>query len=269
MKKGILYVAIGELWIQEAILASRIVKKYMPSLPITIFADRAFNCEHVDQVVVAETGASPILTKTQWLARSPYEHTLALDTDITLCDSIADLFMLLERFHLAVPQAPYRLENMGLPSPLPDFLADGVPDCFPGMNTGMLLYRRVPEVQDLFAEWCQHHELLNALIPGAPQQPGFRTALYRSKLHFSIIPDEYHCRFVFPFKVCGKVKALHGRHPDMNSVIKRINNVALPRVGAGYFVEVGNAQREGMPTMDEAPDLPAGGIPNGGVISLL
>ena len=68
MKKGILYVAIGELWIQDAILASRIVKKYMPSLPITIFADRAFNCEHVDQVVVAETGASPILTKTQWLA---------------------------------------------------------------------------------------------------------------------------------------------------------------------------------------------------------
>lgn len=269
MKKGIIYIAIGDVWVKEAISVSRIVKKYMPNIPITVFSDRQFNCEHIEKVVVAEPSANPMLTKTRWLASSPYEHTLALDTDITLCDSIADLFTLLERFHLAVPHAPYRLENMGLPFPLPDFLADGVPDCFPGMNTGMLLFRRIPEVQDLLTEWYRYHERLTALLPSAPQQPGFRTALYRSNLRFSIIPEEYHCRFVFPFKVCGKVKALHGRHPDMDAVIGRINSVPLPRVGAGYFVEVGDARREGRLLEGQGPSLPPNGIPNGGLISLL
>ena len=275
MTTGIIFIAIGEGWIKESSDAAAIVKHFMPDIPITVFADREFSATSVDKVVVGVPDKNPLLTKTKWMGQSPYDATLFLDTDITLCDNIGDIFMLLNRFDLAVPHAPYRLANMGLPGKFPDFLSNNVPDCFPGMNTGMLLFKRSLKVQDLFAKWNEYHERLCALIPGAPQQPAFRTALYHSDLRFAIIPEEYHCRFIFPFKVCGKVKVLHGRHPDIESVALRLNQQPFPRVGEGYFIEVCHEQRrrekENLPatTEPQIPDLPAEKLVSGGIISLL
>ena len=274
MTKGIIYIAIGEAWVQEAINAASIVRKHMPGIPITVFSDRHFQASSIDSVIVKERDDNPLFTKTQWIRHSPYEDTLCLDTDITLCDSIEDVFMLLNRFDLAVPHAPYRLANMGLPGGLPEFLSSGVPDCFPGMNTGMLLFRNSVKTDKLFDDWNLYHEKLCQIQPKAPQQPAFRTALYHSDLRFAIIPEEYHCRFIFPFKVCGKVKAVHGRHPDIETVISRLNEKTLPRVGEGYFVELGRQQKKppalnANPSPPLTPTLPVDGIPYGGLISLI
>lgn len=275
MTTGIIFIAIGEKWIQEACRAASGVRHFMADIPITVFADHEFNSPFIEKVVAGIPGVNPLLTKTKWMSQSPYDQTLFLDTDITLCDSIDDIFMLLNRFDLAVPHAPYRLANMGLPGVFPDFLSEDIPACFPGMNTGMLLFKKSLKVQDLFCKWNDYHERLCKLIPGAPQQPAFRTALYHSDLRFAIIPEEYHCRFIYPFKVCGKVKVLHGRHPDLELVAHRLNEKPLPRVGEGYFVEVHREQHR-----QEQDNPPAGsesliqglqveGIPNGGIISLL
>ena len=244
MSTGVLYVAIGEHWCRVASESAALVKRYMPSLPITLFADRAWNDDCFDEVRVMEAGGNPLLTKTLWMAESPYERTLFCDTDITLCDGINDILTLCDRFDLAVPHAPYRLANMGLEAPLPEFLAAGMPDCFPGMNTGLLVYNRSARVSAFFKTWCEYHQQHCSITPHAPSQPAFRTALYRSDLRFAIIPDEYHCRFVFPFKVSGRVKVLHGRHPDMNLVIRRVNQSSLPRVGVGYLVESAQHSRQ-------------------------
>jgi hypothetical protein len=299
MSKGIIFIAIGENWRQEAILAASKVKQFMPGIPITVFTDCFFSSPVFDEVRVAQPGLNPLLTKTLWMSQSPYEQTLFLDTDILLCDNIDDVFMLLDRFDLAVPHAPYRLTDMGLSIPLPDFLESGVPSCFPGMNTGMILFRRTQKVEAFLNTWGEFHLKLCAISPKAPNQPAFRTALYHSDLRFAIIPEEYHCRFIYPFKVCGKVKVLHGRHPDMELVIERINQKQLPRVGEGYFVELSkqNQQRqkpktEGVKTLKwsglfsnflkphyeekdlkrnnaNIPVLPPEGIPNGGTITLI
>jgi hypothetical protein len=245
MTTGVLYVAIGEHWCREASESAALVKRHMPSLPITLFADRSWSSESFDDVRVMEAGGNPLLTKTLWMAESPYDRTLFLDTDITLCESIDDVLTLCDRFDLAVPHAPYRLANMGLVNPLPEFLSAGVPDCFPGMNTGLLVYNRSARVSAFFKTWCEYHQRHCSMTPQAPSQPAFRTALYRSELRFAIIPEEYHCRFVYPFKVSGRVKVFHGRHPDMNLVIRRINHSPLPRVGVGYLVE--SAQRNRQP----------------------
>lgn len=299
MSKGILFIAIGEKWRQEAILAASKVKQFMPEIPIAIFTDHSFSSPVFDEVRVAQPGSNPLLTKTLWMSQSPYEQTLFLDTDILLCDSIEDIFMLLDRFDLAVPHAPYRLSDMGLSMPLPDFLAADVPVCFPGMNTGMILFERTQKVMTFFNNWSEFHLKLCTISPNAPNQPAFRTALYHSDLRFAIIPEEYHCRFIYPFKVCGKVKALHGRHPNMDLVIERINQKQLPRVGEGYFVELSkqnlHKQRthragsksgnwfsffsnifkshseEKIENTNNAniPVLPPDGIPNGGTITLI
>ncbi len=266
MTKGILFIAIGEQWQHEAALSASIVKKYMPSLPITVFTDQHFYSPFVDNVCLVQREMNPLLTKTICMNLSPYDYTLFLDTDITLCENIEDIFLLLDRFDLAVPHAPYRLENMGLSIPLPGFLSEDVPASFPGMNTGMLLFKHSEKIQNFFLSWREYHQQLCSLIPGAPNQPAFRTSLYRSDLRFAIIPEEYHCRFIYPFKVCGKVKVLHGRHPDIEFVINQLNSSALPRIGEGYFVE---ASKKTFPDQSMLPQHPMNGIPNGGIITLL
>lgn len=243
MTTGVLYAAIGERWCREASESAALVKRHMPNMPITLFADRPWKDAAIDDVRVMGAGDNPLLTKTLWMAESPYDRTLFLDTDITLCEGIDDILTLCDRFDLAVPHAPYRLANMGLAAPLPAFLGTGVPDCFPGMNTGLLVYNRSDRVSAFFQTWCAYHRQHCSTTPQAPSQPSFRTALYRSDLRFAIIPEEYHCRFVYPFKVSGRVKVLHGRHPDMNLVTRRINEAPLPRVGLGYLVESARQHR--------------------------
>jgi hypothetical protein len=295
MTAGIIFIAIGEKWHQETIVAATTAKQFMPDIPITVFADRFFSAPAIDEVRVVAPGSNPLLTKTLWMWQSPYERTLFLDTDITLCEKIDDIFMLLDRFDLAVPHAPYRLASMGLSIPIPEFLNAAVPACFPGMNTGMLLFKRTPKVQAFFDIWCDYHQQTESLMPKAPSQPAFRAALYHSDLRFAIIPEEYHCRFIYPFKICGKVKVLHGRHPDMESVINRINQVPLPRVGEGYFVDLSRKHDlKQVPNQEDAiksglfsglrkwlrsfgtnsdqhapiPSLPPACIQNGGIITL-
>lgn len=261
MTKGIIYIAIGEKWRREAIQAATRTKKFMPDIPISVFTDTFFSSQAINEVIVLQPDENPLLTKTRWMEQSPYEQTLFLDTDIHLCETIADLFILLDRFDLAVPHAPYRLSNMGLSIKMPDFLKSEVPECFPGMNTGMILFNRTGKVADFLKSWRENHLKLCALIPDAPNQPAFRTALYRSDLRFAIIPEEYHCRFIYPFKVCGKVKALHGRHPDLDWVEERINHTPLPRIGIGYYADLMNDNKH-------YSILPPEGIPHGGNISL-
>jgi hypothetical protein len=299
MTTGILYIAIGERWCREASVAAANVKQYMPHLPITLLADRAWRAPAIDVVQVLTPDANPLLTKTRWMAFSPYARTLFLDTDVTLCDNVAELFGLLDRFDLAVPHAPCRLENMGMPSPLPDFLAGDVPACFPGMNTGLLLFKQSAPVTDFLVRWGEYHTQHCMLMPKAPNQPAFRAALYRSDLRFAIVPEEYHCRFICPFKVTGRVKVLHGRHPDMELVARRLNQSELPRIGEGYLVELARQRRQrrgwrrivrkadgllrrvglGPLRSVQEPDeaavantslkAPPDGIPYGGIVSLL
>jgi hypothetical protein len=264
--RGILFIAIGENWVSEVVGSAERLRRFLPGVPITVVSDRTFHSEHVDKVVVRDADEPPLLTRTRWLCDSPYEITLFLDTDVTVCGDISDMFALMDRFDLAVPHAPYRLDGMGLRGGLPGFLSKGVPECFPGLNPGVMIYKRTSAVQAFFREWLDYHEELCRSVPGAPSQPAFRTALYRSDLRFAVLPDEYHCRFVFPFKVCGAVKVLHGRHPDIDRVISAVNSSKLPRVGEGYLVERARHDAEHGGELDE-PLHP--GIPNGGVVTLL
>ena len=61
-------------------------------------------------------------------------------------------------------------------------------------------------------------------------QPALRKALYNSSLRMATLTPEYNCRFNMPGYVHGKVKILHGRHPDILGVAKVINGTVGQRL---------------------------------------
>jgi hypothetical protein len=205
----------------------------MSGVPITIFADRAIDSRLFDQTARIEDPAYGPEDKVRTIARSPYQETLFLDSDTFVVDDVKDLFLLLDRFDIAATHAPYRVV----------YRVDGLPDCFPELNTGVMLFRRSDETQRFFERWLEIYREDRARTPswlfagGArwygrtlPNQASFRRALYESSLRIATLPPEYNCRVPFPGAVHNRVKIIHGRTSSFRQVSAELNRTMLPRV---------------------------------------
>ncbi|HVE16768.1 MAG TPA: hypothetical protein VNB29_08520, partial [Chthoniobacterales bacterium] len=99
------------------------------------------------------------------------------------------------------------------------------PNCFAELNTGVLAYRRTPEMVSLFQDWLRLYEKEVAETGRMDSdQPAFREALYRSPVSPYILPTEYNLRTVMPAAV-GRctVRIIHGRGPDMAELERWVN----------------------------------------------
>ncbi len=152
--RGVVYVATKkQKYVAEAFLSATSLKDLVPDLPVTLFtnlADSAFARDDCfDDVVPIDTirdygkaWSEGQLDRIRCLPKSPYEHTLHLDSDTrVLSPDIADVFSLLERHDMAMveclPENSYSCEQYGRPM----------------FNVGFILYRKSDGVMGLLSEW--------------------------------------------------------------------------------------------------------------------
>ncbi|MDP4822944.1 MAG: hypothetical protein NWR47_03250 [Aestuariivirgaceae bacterium] len=146
--------------------------------------------------------------KQEYLARSPFEETLYLDSDTRVTADLGDFFRVLERFDMAgasvrYRSSPRRLKKWRLALPL----------AFPQINCGVLLYRRHERVRNFFENWVA------AMREGGFQrdQVPFREVLWLSDLRFHTVGPEYNTRSInispfpskLPLPLILHIKALH------------------------------------------------------------
>jgi hypothetical protein len=246
MRRGAIYVAFGQEYVSEALVSAASLKRHMPDLPVTLFCGGDVASPHLDHVVRAARDASlpGCAAKIPHIAASPYERTLFLDSDTYVCGDLAPLFALTEAFDLAAAHSPTRAI----------YEVEGVPDSFPEFNTGVILFRRSPEVQAALSSWAElfsrHLERLGRgeirwVRPADRRwhalndQGAFREALYFSSVRVATLPPEYNCRFYAPGFVEGPVRILHGRGLDLSSVAASINSIVARR---GYRERAGRIE---------------------------
>ncbi len=219
--RGIVYVATGRKFVDEALISVRSVKKQMPELPIALFTDLSelINSppEGVDSVFYLTEVTKSCLDKMSPLVDSPYEKTLFLDTDTYLCDRVDELFEILDRYDIAAAHPPFRVQ----------YQLPGIPDCFPEPNTGVIVFKKSPGALDVLKRWPEEYKRQMA-SENKPHhdQHSFRAALYHSTARFLVLPHEYNFRSIGPnFAGKGsKVKIIHGRHASFERVAARLNN---------------------------------------------
>lgn len=189
--------AMGRQYLAEAIVSAQSLKEVNPELSVTLFTDAAnVNCAFFDEVRVVPKASYSPKDKISAVLQSPYEQTLYLDTDTLVCRSVDELFLLLDRFDLALAHAPGRVIG-----------ETNAPASFPELNCGVILYSSTKDVLALFQEWLRIFDEWSA--PGAPRkgpaahrdQPAFREALFHSRTSFYVLPPEYNLRTCFPFFV--------------------------------------------------------------------
>jgi hypothetical protein len=222
---GVLYVASGASYVKEAIASATSVKKLHPSLRICLISDQSVNVKSVDLYLKMDAPEHGFIDKIAALKQTPFTRTLFLDSDTVALSSLDGVFALLDRFDIAVAHEPARfLYPIG-----------GVPDEFPELNTGVLLYTRSAQMDAFVDDWLDRYRDENSkkLAVGLPlwhDQISFTKALWASDLKVWILPPEWNYRAPFPQFLCGAVRIFHGRLKNSNSDLTFVNKDCNGRI---------------------------------------
>lgn len=181
--RGVMYVAWGQAHVDVARRSAASVTKHNPGMQTAIWCAAEDDTSGFDQAfVIPEDMTRP---KVGALKLSPFDETLYLDNDTMIRADLLPLFDLLQRFdlcgaHVMLWHRP-RHKRMWRTK---------VPESFPEINCGVLLYRRCPETTRFFEEWQAAYDAAGMKI----DQPTFRETLWNSDLRFYVFPPQYNKR---------------------------------------------------------------------------
>jgi hypothetical protein len=218
MSNGVLYIASGSEYVEEAKKSAETVKKHT-ELPVTIVSDRDLSDSCFDTVIQSDDFCYHYGDSVLQIPDLPYEKTLLLDTDTYLYDNIDELFELMDRFDIAASTiADSEFE-----------LSEKVPESFPEYNTGVVMFKKNEGTKQFIEEWKSvYREYLDNGV--RMNQPAFRETLYSSSLSVTTLPTEYNCRANFGGYLNNSVKILHGSFENPDTVLEELNTYESPRL---------------------------------------
>jgi hypothetical protein len=217
---GVIYVATGARYAEEAARSVATLRRHEPDLAATLFTDATGDYPGFSEIVRIEDHRNHprkgSYGKVEHIGRSPYERTLYLDTDTYVCGTIHEAFLLLERFEFLGVHAPNRIVKRHEEMP------QRVPGSFAQLNGGVLLFRRCARTDAILAEWLKRYSAQDHPRYFGDQH-SLREVLWDSGVHLGVLSTEWNCRFHYGVTVHGPVRILHGRHRRMDLVERRIN----------------------------------------------
>jgi hypothetical protein len=231
MNSGVVYIAAGRTYLQEAGESAASLKQHMPETQITIYTDKRVERDIFDDVrslpnpqyTVADSIPSPDML--------PYDRTILLDTDTYICADISTLFELLADTDLAVCHAPGRKQ------------VSGTPDCIREYNTGVVALRDEQPVREFLREWNDAYDKQITGTGHVTNQETFTRTLYYSGLDYKVLPREYNVKLPSGY-VNGRARVVHGNHPSgLKSIAESLNRTEDPRVFAEKQTIVGEPLR--------------------------
>ena len=182
-QRGVVYVAWGKAHVDVARRSAASVKRHNPGLPCAIWCAAEDDTTGFDQAFVIPDGMTR--PKVGALKLSPYDETLYLDNDTIIRADLGSLFDLLQRFDLC--GAHVKLWHR--PRHRRMWRTD-VPETFPEINCGVLLYRKSARTVAFFDDWQAAYDAAGMKI----DQPTFRETLWNSDLRFYVFPPQYNKR---------------------------------------------------------------------------
>jgi hypothetical protein len=221
--EGVVYVATGRRYLDEAREAAAFFRQSNPKIPICLVTDQPGGAVFWDDLVLVSNPAFGFRDKI-FMGLCPYERFLFLDTDTWVAEDISDVLALMRHFDFAGHQL-----FEGHDCPLP-----GIPDAFPEFNSGVIGIRRSPALGDFFARWLACYDRYYALNRDAhyhysnvSDQKSLRETVFGSGLRTAVLGPEYnfvphHVNFA-----CDRVRILHTRNRGHSDELRSRLNAKL------------------------------------------
>ena len=212
MQNGAIYILTqNDRYVNLALQSIASVKRVMPDLPVTVFSQFPISSPLIERVISVQPAQDGFYDKTRIMRDSPYERTMFIDADIFVVEPFPELFELLDRFDIAATHEEYVNTDWFHRYPRKD-----IPTSFPEFNTGIMVFKRGPQIDALMKDWEGLYAAYLAEKPGQPinDQPFFRAAIYYSEARVATLTREYNRKFRGQGYLNGAVKILHG-HVDL------------------------------------------------------
>ena len=219
MDCGVLYIAVGSDFVEEAIHSAHSIQEHMGDIEVAIATDSTdYDLEIFDHTVQLDDPKQLNTHDRTWLydttigpELSPFDRTLYLDTDTYLCADVSELFELLDEYDLAVARKPEQTPVEGLSEPWGEF------------NTGVIAYRDSKATREFLRNWKEtfHRRVDEQYQPA--DQPSFALALKNSRLRWFTLPRRYNVRLPRKGTLARDAKIIHGRGYDPREAARRLN----------------------------------------------
>ncbi len=229
---GVVYVATGRRFLDEAREAARSLKQSNPNLPVCLVTDDPHGPSFWDELVLVANPQFSFRDKIL-MGLCPFERFLYLDTDTYVVADISDIFSLLERFDFTGHQL---FEGHDCPQP-------GIPDAFGEFNGGVLGFHRSLALDGFFARWLAAYDANYALnrdghyhYSNVSDQKTLRQTVYESNLRIAVLGPEYDFTPHHVDFACAAVRIFHGRgRQNLDRLQRRLNaqfgnRVYVPRL---------------------------------------
>jgi hypothetical protein len=234
MTTGAIYILTQDArYVPLALGSLATVKRAMPDLPVTFLSQFPVSSPLIDRVIPVVPTRDGFYDKTRLMRESPYDRTLFIDADIYAVKPFPEMFDLLDRFDCAATHEEYLDTDWFHRYPRLD-----IPASFPEFNTGILLFKRSPQMDEVLKKWEALYADYLRQKPDQPinDQPFFRAAIYESDVRIATLPREYNCKFRGQGYLNGPVKLLHGHIEyqfdarQLSQAIAALNASERPRV---------------------------------------
>lgn len=165
MSRGVIYSCAGNIrFLIESIKSAESVKKFIPDINICLFHD--YSDEIVNSMdtsvfteirkIVIPDNSDPrfkghmgcFLAKLYSIQQTPYDYTLFLDTDTEIKRRLPTFFDLLKNFDIAIAPGP-----MTQPPTSANDIINEIPNEFPELNTGVILYKKSKKMDKFLNDW--------------------------------------------------------------------------------------------------------------------
>jgi len=219
IEEGYVYVVNNKAYLSEALASYASLKRAMPAARVAIIThpDLFLCIDEIIWVPLASSYDGPII-KVE-MARSPFKRTIFLDSDTLILGSLDSLFELMEGFDLALAQEPTRGWDYETSAPGP----------FVELNTGVVVFRKSPQMEAFFADWKNRYYLMREQKNLKNDQPSFRETLwFHRNLRHATLTTEFHLITGKGASTAWHVKLLHGRD-DLPGIAATINQDLGPR----------------------------------------
>jgi len=184
---GVLYVAFGDKFIDQAISSAQSVKLHT-NVSVTLFCDRRVDNAIFDYI--ERINPDHKRAKVDFLGLSPYEKTLYLDSDTLVLRDIYDIFVFLDRFDL-VGTHDYSRKKAEWAKAICEY--NQIPYAFPEINGGVLGFKRNSLGSEFLDLWRKKFWKYRNHTRGM-DQPALRMAAWESGANLYILPPEFNVR---------------------------------------------------------------------------
>lgn len=236
MRKGILYIATDEDYLEQAELSAKVLQQTM-DIPIGVVSNQEVSSPYFDEVIIDEVSRENFDDKPRNIHQTPFDKTIYIDTDIYIISNIEEIFDMLDHVDIATTIDPNEFE-LRIEGTNPK----NIPESYPIYQTGLIAFNSDEKVLDFFKKWEQIHTTSDI----ERDQTSFRVALYYHghQIRHATISPNYNFLVGSPMRIIGEVKAIHDTKNDLNSYDRineyntRINSTRNQRLVYSYGDEI-------------------------------